>query len=318
MAMDEEMERDENVFLMGEEVAQYQGAYKVSKGLWEKYGDKRVIDTPITEAGFTGIGVGAAMMGLRPVIEFMTWNFCLQAIDHIVNSAAKTRYMSGNQAEIPIVFRGPNGPPTATGATHSVCFAAWLSSVPGLKVVAPWDSTDCKGLLKAAIRDPDPVCVLESELMYGESFELLPEAESADYVIPIGKAHVQREGSDITIVTFGRGVGLSMAAAEELAGEGVEAEVINLRTIRPMDTETVIKSLAKTGNVVTVEEGYIQSGVGAEICARIMEEGFDYLDAPVERISSADVPMPYSKVLEDYAMVQPFNIVNVVKRVLNI
>ena len=316
MALDEELTRDSRVFLMGEEVALYNGAYKVSKGLHAKWGSDRIIDTPITEAGFAGIGTGAAMAGLRPVVEFMTMNFALQAIDHIVNTAAKSHYMSGGQVECPIVFRGPNGPPTSVGAQHSQCFAAWYGSLPGLKVVAPWSAEDAKGLLKAAIRDPNPVVCLESELMYGQKFTLSAEAQSDEFVIPIGKAKVEREGKDVTIVTFARLVGQALEAAETLAKEGISAEVINLRTIRPLDMDTIITSLKKTHRIVTAEEGFYQSGVGAEIAARILEDAFDQLDAPIERIAVADVPTPYAKSIEDLALPQAHNLVNAAKRVL--
>jgi len=314
-AIDEEMARDGTVVLLGEEVAKYDGAYKVSKGLFNKYGGERVIDTPITEAGFAGIGVGAAMAGLKPVVEFMTFNFAMQAIDHIVNSCAKTNYMSAGQLLAPIVFRGPNGPPTSVGAQHSQCFAAWYSSVPGLKVVAGANCDDSKGLMKAAIRDPNPVVVLESELLYNESFPLSTEAQNPDFIIPIGKAHVERQGKDVTIVTFSRMVGLSLKAAEELKKEGLEVEVINLRTIRPLDTETILQSIRKTHRLVTVEEGWPQCGIGSEIIAMANELAFDDLDAPPERITGADVPMPYAYPLEQKAMVQVENIVNAVKRV---
>eukprot|EP01120_Amphizonella_sp_Union-15-10_P014971 TRINITY_DN749_c0_g1_i1.p1 TRINITY_DN749_c0_g1~~TRINITY_DN749_c0_g1_i1.p1 ORF type:complete len:405 (-),score=97.93 TRINITY_DN749_c0_g1_i1:70-1182(-) len=315
MALSEELERDPKVFLMGEEVALYNGAYKVSKGLLDKFGPERIWDTPITEMGFAGIGAGAAMAGLKPIVEFMTWNFAMQAIDQLINTAAKSRYMSGGQLSCNITFRGPSGPPTATGAQHSQCFAAWYGNVPGLKVVAPYNCNDAKGLLKAAIRDPNPVVVLESELLYGMSFELSEEAQSPDYVLPIGKAHIEREGSDVTIVTFSRLVHESLKAAEELKKEGINAEVINLRTIRPLDFETLVKSLSKTHRMVTAEEGYPQSGVGSEIIALMNEHAFDQLDAPIERITGADVPMPYSKVIEDLAIPQAHNIVNAVKRV---
>jgi pyruvate dehydrogenase E1 component beta subunit len=314
-ALDEEMERDSRVILLGEEVAQYQGAYKVSKGLMEKYGRDRVIDTPITEAGFAGIGVGAAMSGIIPIVEFMTFNFSMQAIDHVVNSAAKARYMSGGQIHCPVVFRGPNGPPRAVGAQHSQCFGAWYSSVPGLKVVAPWNANDSKGLLKAAIRDPNPVVVLESEILYNETFELSPEAQSKDYVLPIGKAHIERAGDDVTIITFSRMVGYALQAADKLAQEGINAEVVNLRSLRPLDLETIIGSIKKTSRLVAVEEGWPQCGIGAEIIALANEYAFDYLDAPPERITGADVPMPYAYPLEEEAMVQPANIINAVKRV---
>jgi len=310
MAMDEELARDDRVFLMGEEVARYNGAYKVSKGLWDKYGDRRIIDTPITEMGFAGIGVGAALGGARPIIEFMTWNFALQAIDHIVNSSAKILYMSGGTVKHSIVFRGPNGPPTSVGAQHSQCFAAWYGSVPGLKVIAPWNAEDSKGLLKAAIRDDNPVVFLENEILYNESFPLSVEAQDADFVLPIGKAKIEVEGSDITLVSFSRQVGNCIKAAEKLKEMGISAEVINLRTIRPMDVASIINSVKKTGKCVTVEEGWPQHGVGSEISAQLMEHAFDYLDAPVTRICGADVPMPYAKPLEDLAMVQIDNIIN--------
>jgi len=310
MALDEELARDEKVFLMGEEVAQYHGAYKVSKGLFEKYGEKRVIDTPITEMGFAGIGVGAALAGTRPIIEFMTWNFSLQAIDHIINSAAKLHYMSGGQIPVPIVFRGPNGPPTSVGAQHSQCFGAWFLNVPGLRVIAPWNCEDSKGLLKSAIRDDNPVVFLENELLYNETYSLSPEAQSPDFTIPIGKAKIEVQGTDVTLVSFSRQVGNCIKAAAILKEKGISAEVINLRTIRPMDVATIVTSVRKTGRCVTVEEGWPWAGVGAEITAQLNEHAFDYLDAPVERVTGADVPMPYSKPLEDKAMVQVENIVN--------
>lgn len=314
-ALEEELTRDERVFLMGEEVAQYNGAYKVSKGLLDKFGPKRIVDTPITEAGFAGLGVGAAMAGLIPVVEFMTWNFAMQAIDHIINSAAKTHYMSGGTVNSPIIFRGPNGPPTSVGAQHSQCFAAWYSNVPGLKVIAPWSAEDHRGLLKSAIRDGNPIVFLESELLYGQKFKLSPESQSPDYLVPIGKAKVERVGKDVTLIAFSRIVGSTLEAAEKLKEEGIDAEVINLRTIRPLDVETIIKSVKKTNRVVTVEEGWPQSGVGAELSALIVEHAFDHLDAPIERIAGADIPMPYAKNLEDAAMVQTENIVNAAKRV---
>jgi len=314
-ALDEEMARDSKVVLLGEEVGQYNGAYKVSKGLMEKYGRDRVVDTPITEAGFTGIGVGAAMSGVVPIIEFMTFNFSLQAIDHVINSAAKSRYMSGGKLHCPIVFRGPNGPPRAVGAQHSQCFGAWYSQVPGLKVVAPWNANDAKGLLKAAIRDPNPVVVLENEILYNETFELSPEAQDKDYVLPIGKAHIEKSGKDVSIITFSRMVSYSLQAAAKLAEEGIDAEVINLRSLRPLDLETIISSIKKTSRLVTVEEGWPQCGIGSEIISLANEYAFDYLDAPPERITGADVPMPYAHPLEEEAMVQPHNIVNAVKRV---
>lgn len=322
MALDEEIKRDERVFLIGEEVGAYNGAYKISKGLWEKHAkDKpnpfRVQDTPITEIGFTGIAVGAAMGGLRPICEFMTFNFSMQAIDHVVNSAAKAHYMSGGQIKCPIVFRGPNGAAAAVAAQHSQCFAAWYSSVPGLKVIAPYSAQDCKGLLKAAIRDDDPVVFLENEIMYGEKFTVDDAFMKDDFVLPIGKAHIEREGKDVTIVTFSRITGVVLKAATLLAEQGIDVEVINLRTIRPLDTETIIKSVKKTNRVITVEEGWPQSGVGSEISALLMEsEAFDYLDAPLVRIHGADIPMPYSEPLEKLAIPQMNDIVEAVKRVV--
>jgi len=315
MAIDEELAHDSKVFVIGEEVAKYNGAYKVTKGLHAKWGDKRIVDTPITEMGFAGLAVGAALGGLRPVCEFMTMNFAMQAIDHIVNSAAKLLYMSGGQINVPIVFRGPNGPPTSVGAQHSQCFAAWFSQVPGLKVVAPWNGEDAKGLLKASIRDDNPVVFLENEILYNEQYPLSVEAQSPDFLIPLGKAKIEVEGSDITIVTFSRQVGNAIKAAALLKDEGIKAEVINLRTIKPMDVATIVNSVRKTGRCLTVEEGWFQSGVGAEISAQLVENAFDYLDAPVERITGADVPMPYAKPLEDKAMVQIENIVNGARRV---
>lgn len=315
-AIDEEMERDENVFIIGEEVAQYQGAYKVSKGLFQKYGAKRVIDTPITEMGFAGLATGAAYQGLRPIVEFMTWNFSMQAIDHVVNSAAKQYYMTGGDCNVPIVFRGPNGAAAGVSAQHSQCFAAWYSSIPGLKVVAPWSSEDAKGLMKAAIRDANPVVVLENELLYGTPFPMSDEAQSKDFVIPIGKAKVEAEGKDVTIVTFSKMVGTSLEVARNLEKEGISVEVINLRTLRPLDRQTIVDSVKKTHRLVTVEEGWSQCGVGAEIAALIMEsEAFDYLDAPVERITGADVPMPYAINLERLALPQIDDITAAVKRV---
>jgi pyruvate dehydrogenase E1 component beta subunit len=316
-ALDEEMARDENVFILGEEVAQYQGAYKVTKGLWQKYGDKRVVDTPITEMGFTGLAVGAAYRGLRPVVEFMTWNFSLQAIDQIVNSAAKNLYMTGGAVNVPIVFRGPNGASAGVAAQHSQCFAAWYASVPGLRVLMPYSSEDARGLLKAAIRDPNPVVFLENELMYGQAFDISEEALDKDFVIPIGKAKIEREGKDVTIVTFSRQVGFSLEAAKKLAEEGISVEVINLRSIRPLDEATIINSVKKTNRVITVEEGWPHFGVGSEIAALIMEsDAFDYLDAPLERVTGADVPMPYAQNLEQAALPQLDDIVNAVRRTL--
>jgi pyruvate dehydrogenase E1 component beta subunit len=298
-AMAEEMRRDGDVFVMGEEVAEYQGAYKVTQGLLQEFGAKRVIDTPITEHGFAGIGVGAAMAGLKPIVEFMTFNFAMQAMDQIINSAAKTLYMSGGQMGASIVFRGPNGAAARVGAQHSQDYSAWYSQVPGLKVIAPFSAADYKGLLKAAIRDPNPVIFLENEMLYGHSGEV-PKLD--DYVIPIGKARIVRSGGHVTIVSWSNGMTYALKAADELAKEGIEAEVIDLRTLRPMDTETIIASVKKTGRAVTVEEGWQQNGVGAEIAARIMEHAFDYLDAPVGRVSGKDVPMPYAANLEKLAL----------------
>jgi pyruvate dehydrogenase E1 component beta subunit len=311
-AMAEEMRRDQSVFVMGEEVAEYQGAYKVTQGLLQEFGAKRVIDTPITEHGFAGVGVGAALTGLKPIVEFMTWNFAMQAIDQIINSAAKTLYMSGGQMGAAIVFRGPNGAAARVGAQHSHDYAAWYSNVPGLKVVMPYTASDAKGLLKAAIRDRNPVIFLENEILYGQSF---PVPKLDDFVLPIGKARVHREGKDVTIVSFGIGMTYALKAADELAKEGIAAEVIDLRTIRPMDTETVVTSVKKTGRCVTVEEGFPQSGVGAEIAARIMEEAFDYLDAPVARVTGKDVPMPYAANLEKLALPNVAEVVQAAKAV---
>lgn len=310
--MSEEMRRDPRVFLMGEEVAQYQGAYKISQGMLDEFGPDRVIDTPITEQGFAGLGVGAAFGGLRPIVEFMTFNFSMQAIDQIVNSAAKTLYMSGGQMGCPIVFRGPNGAAARVAAQHSQCYAAWYSHIPGLKVVAPYSAADFKGLIKAAIRDPNPVVFLENEILYGRSFEV-PKLD--DYVVPIGKARIAREGKDVTLVGYSIAVGHALAAAEKLAAEGIEAEVIDLRTIRPMDKESIVKSVQKTNRLVTVEEGFPQSGVGAEISAAIMEAAFDYLDAPVTRVTGKDVPMPYAANLEKLALVTVDEIVQAAKAV---
>ena len=311
-AMAEEMRRDEKVFLMGEEVAQYQGAYKVSQGLLDEFGEDRVIDTPITEIGFTGLATGASFAGLKPIVEFMTFNFSMQAMDHIINSAAKTLYMSGGQMGSSIVFRGANGAASRVGAQHSQCFAAWYSQVPGLKVVSPWSGADAKGLLKAAIRDPNPVVFLENELLYGTTFDV---PESDDFVIPIGKAKVERAGTDVTITAFSRMVGFALEAAELLAAEGISAEVINLRTIRPLDTATIINSVKKTNRVVSVEEGWPQSGVGAEIVAQVMEKAFDYLDAPVTRVCGEDVPMPYAANLEALTLPTPEKIAAAAKAV---
>ena len=312
-AMAEEMRRDGDVFVMGEEVAEYQGAYKVTQGLLQEFGDKRVIDTPITEHGFTGIAVGAALSGLRPVLEFMTFNFAMQAIDQIINSAAKTLYMSGGQMGCPIVFRGPNGAASRVAAQHSQDFTAWYCSVPGLTVVSPYTAADAKGLLKSAIRSPNPVVFLENEIMYGQSFEV-PDME--DYLVPIGRAKIARPGKDITIVSWSIGMRYALNAAAELEKEGVEAEVIDLRTIRPMDLPTVIESVKKTNRCITVDEGYPQCGVGAEIAARLMAEAFDYLDAPVLRVTGKDVPMPYAANLEKLALPSVAEVVEAAKAVL--
>jgi pyruvate dehydrogenase E1 component beta subunit len=311
-AMAEEMRRDPDVFLMGEEVAEYQGAYKVSQGLLQEFGPKRVIDTPITEHGFAGIGVGAAMAGLKPIVEFMTFNFAMQAMDQIINSAGKTLYMSGGQMGCSIVFRGPNGAAARVAAQHSQDYSSWYSQVPGLKVVAPYSAADYKGLLKAAIRDPNPVIFLENEILYGHTGEV-PKLD--DYVIPIGKARVVRSGGHVTIVSWSNGMSYALKAADELAKEGIEAELIDLRTLRPMDTDTIVASVKKTGRAVTVEEGWQQNGVGAEIVARIMEHAFDYLDAPVLRVSGKDVPMPYAANLEKLALPSVAEVVEAAKAV---
>jgi pyruvate dehydrogenase E1 component beta subunit len=311
-AMAEEMRRDPDVFLMGEEVAEYQGAYKVSQGLLQEFGPRRVIDTPITEHGFAGIGVGAAMAGLKPIVEFMTFNFAMQAMDQIINSAAKTLYMSGGQMGCAIVFRGPNGAAARVAAQHSQDYSAWYSQVPGLKVIAPYSAADYKGLLKAAIRDPNPVIFLENEMLYGHSG---PVPKLDDYVIPIGKARIVRSGGDVTIISWSNGMSYALKAADELAKEGIEAELIDLRTLRPLDTETIIASVKKTGRAVTVEEGWQQNGVGAEIAARLMEHAFDYLDAPVARVSGKDVPMPYAANLEKLALPSVAEVVEAAKAV---
>ncbi len=312
-AMAEEMRRDEAVFLMGEEVAEYQGAYKVSRGLLEEFGDRRVVDTPITEYGFAGLGVGAAFGGLKPIVEFMTFNFAMQAIDHIINSAAKTLYMSGGQMGCSIVFRGPNAAASRVGAQHSQDYAPWYAHVPGMKVIAPYDAMDAKGLLKAAIRDPNPVVCLEHELVYGETFQI---PDLADWVLPIGKAKVMREGTDVTIVAYSRMVGHALKAADKLAEEGYSAEVINLRSLRPLDTETVIESVKKTNRLVTAEEAWRIAGLGAEIAAAVTEAAFDYLDAPPARVSQKDVPLPYAANLEALSLPGPTDIVEAAKRVL--
>jgi pyruvate dehydrogenase E1 component beta subunit len=311
-AMAEEMRRDERVFVMGEEVAEYQGAYKVTQGLLEEFGPGRVIDTPITEYGFAGIGTGAAMGGLRPIVEFMTFNFAMQAIDHIVNSAAKTNYMSGGQMRCPVVFRGPNGAASRVGAQHSQNYGPWYASVPGLIVIAPYDASDAKGLLKAAIRSEDPVVFLENELVYGRSFEL---AQLDDHVLPIGKARIVREGKDVTLVSYSIGVGLALEAAETLAGEGIEAEVIDLRTLRPLDKQAILASLAKTNRLVVAEEGWPTCSIAAEIATICMEEGFDDLDAPVLRVCNEDVPLPYAANLEHLALIDAARIAEAARKV---
>ncbi|WP_182419226.1 pyruvate dehydrogenase complex E1 component subunit beta [Bartonella sp. HY038] len=311
-AMAEEMRRDDRVFLIGEEVAEYQGAYKVSQGLLEEFGAKRVVDTPITEQGFAGLGVGAAFAGLRPIVEFMTFNFAMQAIDQIINSAAKTRYMSGGQMSAPMVFRGPNGAAARVGAQHSQDYAAWYSQIPGLKVVMPYTAADAKGLLKAAIRDENPVIFLENELVYGQQFEV-PDME--DFVLPIGKARIHKKGNDVTIVSFGAGMKHSILAVDELAKQGIDAELIDLRTIRPMDLPTIIQSVIKTGRLVTVEEGFPQSSVGTEIATRVMQQAFDYLDAPIMTVAGKDVPMPYAANLEKLALPTMEDVIEAVKAV---
>jgi pyruvate dehydrogenase E1 component beta subunit len=312
-AMAEEMRRDGDVFVMGEEVAEYQGAYKVTQGLLQEFGPQRVIDTPITEHGFAGLGIGASMAGLKPIIEFMTFNFAMQAMDQIINSAAKTRYMSGGQMTCAVVFRGPNGAAARVAAQHSQDYSSWYSHIPGLKVVAPYTAADAKGLLKAAIRDPNPVVFLENEILYGQSF---PVPKLDDFVIPIGKARIARQGSHVTLVAWSIGMTYALKAAEELAKEGIEAEVIDLRTLRPMDTDTIVASVKKTNRLVTVEEGWRQSGVGAEIAARVMEEAFDYLDAPVARVAAKDVPMPYAANLEKLTLPSVHEVIEAAKAVL--
>jgi pyruvate dehydrogenase E1 component beta subunit len=311
-AMAEEMRRDADVFVIGEEVAEYQGAYKVTQGLLQEFGMRRVIDTPITEHGFAGLGVGAALAGLKPIVEFMTFNFAMQAMDHIINSAAKTRYMSGGQVDVAMVFRGPNGPAARVGAQHSQDFTSWYSHIPGLKVIAPSTAADAKGLLKAAIRDPNPVIFLENEILYGASS---PVPKLDDYVLPIGRARIVRSGTDVTLVAWSVGMTYALKAADELAKENISAEVIDLRTLKPMDAETIIESVKKTGRLVTIEEGWKQSGVGAEIAARMMEEAFDYLDAPVMRVSGKDVPMPYAANLEKLALPSVAEVVAAAKAV---
>ncbi len=312
-AMAEEMRRDSKVLLLGEEVAQYQGAYKVSQGLLDEFGPKRIIDTPITEMGFAGLGTGAAMYGLKPIVEFMTFNFAMQAMDHIINSAAKTHYMSGGQISSPIVFRGPNGAAARVGAQHSQCYASWYAHVPGLIVLAPYSAADAKGLLKSAIRNPNPVIFLENEILYGQSF---PVPKSDDWTVPIGKARIVRPGKDVTITAFSIMVGKALAAAEELAKEGIEAEVIDLRSLRPLDTETIVASVKKTNRLVSCEEGWPFAGIGSELAALMMEAAFDWLDAPVKRVHGADVPLPYAANLEKLALPQVADIVQGAKAVL--
>lgn len=319
-AMDEEMDRDERVFVIGEEVAMYDGAYKVSRGLWKKYGDKRVIDTPITEAGFCGMAVGAAMGGLRPVCEFMTFNFAMQAIDHIINSASKEFAMSAGMIAVPIVFRGPNGAAAGVGAQHSQCYGAWYAHCPGLKVVSPYSAEDCHGLLKSAIRDPDPVVFLENELLYGQQFEVSDQVMSSDHLIPIGKARIEREGNHCTLVSHSKGVQICLDAAQELQQQhNISVEVINLRSLRPLDMDTIKASVMKTNHLVTVEQGWPTCGLGAEISASIVEsEAFDYLDSPIYRVTGADVPMPYAKTLEQAALPQNQDVIAMVRRALNV
>ena len=313
-AMAEEMRRDGDVFIMGEEVAEYQGAYKVTQGLLQEFGARRVIDTPITEHGFAGVGVGAAMSGLKPIVEFMTFNFAMQAIDQIINSAAKTLYMSGGQMGCSIVFRGPNGAAARVAAQHSQDYSAWYSQIPGLKVIAPFSAADYKGLLKAAIRDPNPVIFLENEILYGQSFDV---PEDPDFVLPIGRAKIERPGKDVTITAFSIMVGKALAAADELAKQGIDAEVINLRSLRPFDTETIVKSVKKTNRLVSVEEGWAFAGIGSELAAQMMEQAFDWLDAPVKRVHGLDVPLPYAANLEKLALPQPENIVQAAREVCN-
>lgn len=315
-AMAEEMRHDETVFVMGEEVAEYQGAYKITEGLLAEFGAKRVVDTPITEHGFAGLAVGAAFTGLKPVVEFMTWNFAMQAMDQIINSAAKTNYMSGGQVKCPIVFRGPNGAAARVGAQHSQCYASWYAHVPGLKVIAPYSAADCKGLLKSAIRDPNPVIFLENEITYGFKHDVPDEEEfSDDYLIPIGKAAVLREGTDVTITAFSLPVKHALEAADQLAKEGISAEVIDLRTLRPLDTETILASVKKTHRLVTVEEGWPYAGIGSELAAMVMENAFDDLDAPVTRVCGKDIPLPYAANLEKLSLPQVEDIIEAAQQV---
>jgi pyruvate dehydrogenase E1 component beta subunit len=312
-AMAAELRRDPDVFLLGEEVAQYQGAYKISQGLLDEFGPRRIIDTPITEHGFTGMAVGAAMAGLKPIVEFMTFNFAMQAIDQIINSAAKTLYMSGGQMGCPIVFRGPNGAASRVGAQHSQCYGSWYAHCPGLKVVAPYSAADAKGLLRAAIRDPNPVIVLENEILYGQTFDCPTDD---DFILPIGRAKIERAGSHVTIVAFSIMVGVALKAAETLAGQGIEAEVINLRSLRPLDTDTIVTSLKKTNRLVTVEEGWPYAGIGAEIAMQVIEHAFDWLDAPPVRVHGLDVPLPYAANLEKLALPQPGWVVDAVRKIV--
>lgn len=316
----EELDRDDDVFIMGEEVAQYNGAYKVTRGLLDRFGERRIIDTPITEMGFTGLAIGSALHGLKPVLEFMTFNFAMQSIDHIINSAAKTYYMSGGKQPCNITFRGPNGAAAGVAAQHSQCYAAWYGSIPGLKVVSPYSAEDYKGLIKAAIRDPNPVVFLENEIAYGESFEISEEALSPDFVLPFGKAKIEREGTDVTLVSHSRSVKFCMEAAEVLEKQyGVKAEVLNLRSIKPMDVPAIIESVKKTKHLVTVEAGFPAFGVGSEICAQIMEsEAFDFLDAPVERVTGCEVPTPYAKELEDFAFPDESVVTRAARKVLSL
>src|SRR6185437_12410076 len=310
--MAEEMKRDESVFLMGEEVAEYNGAYKVSQGLLDMFGSKRVVDTPITEHGFAGLGIGAAMAGLKPIVEFMTFNFAMQEMDQIINSAAKTLYMSGGQMGCPIVFRGPNGIAARVAAQHSQCYASWYAHIPGLKVVAPYTGADHKGLLKSAIRDPNPVIFLEHELVYGQHFDVPVEG---DFIVPIGRARIARPGNDVTIIAFSRMVQVALDAAEKLAGEGISAEIIDLRTLRPLDVETIVASVKKTNRIVSVEEGWAFAGIGSEIAAQMMEQAFDWLDAPVKRVTAKDVPLPYAANLERLALPQVDDVIAAAKAV---
>src|SRR5580692_7080367 len=312
-AMAEEMRRDKDVFIMGEEVAEYQGAYKVTQGLLQEFGDRRVVDTPITEHGFAGLAVGAAMMGLKPIVEFMTFNFAMQAMDQIINSAAKTQYISGGQIRCPIVFRGPNGAASRVAAQHSQCYASWYAHIPGLKVIAPYDAADAKGLLKSAIRDPNPIIFLEHEILYGHTHEC-PVDE--DFIVPIGKAKIERSGTQVTLVAFSIMVDVALKAAEALAGQGIDAEVINLRSLRPLDTETIVASVKKTNRIVTIEEGWPYAGIGAEITMQVLEHAFDWLDAPPVRVHGVDVPLPYAANLEKLALPQPEWVIDAVKKIV--